>query len=173
MKKILVIQTASIGDVILATAVLEKLHRFFPHAELDFLVKSGMESLFTGHPFINQVVVWDKSGKQREFLRLIKQIRKAHYDLVVNMQRFTRTGLLTVLSGSKESAGFNKNPLSRFFTRSIPHEIGPGIHEIDRNQKLIADITDEKPDKPKLYTPPPGPLPSGREGEIIVSLCSQ
>ncbi len=161
MKKILVIQTASIGDVILATSVLEKLHCFFPDAELDYVVKKGMEGLFTGHPFINHVIVWDKSGKQREFLRLIKQIRKEQYDLVVNIQRFTRTGILTVLSGAKESAGFDKNPLSPFFSRSIPHEIGPGIHEIDRNQKLIADLTDEKPEKPRLYPPPPDqkPLP--------------
>ncbi len=164
MKKILLIQTASIGDVILATSVLEKLHRFFPDAELDYVVKKGMEELFTGHPFINQVIVWDKSGKQREFLRLIKQIRKEHYDLVVNIQRFTRTGILTVLSGAKESAGFDKNPLSRFFTRSIPHEIGTGIHETDRNQALIADLTDEKPEKPKLYPPPPDPLPRKGRG---------
>ena len=152
MRKILVIQTASIGDVILATAVLEKLHTYFPEAELDFLVKKGMEGLFTDHPFINKVIVWDKAGKQREFLRLIKQVRKNQYDLVVNIQRFTRTGLLTVLSGAKVSVGFDKNPLSHFFTRRVTHEIGPGIHETDRNQKLIADITDETSGKPRLYT---------------------
>ncbi|MBC8315314.1 MAG: glycosyltransferase family 9 protein [Bacteroidales bacterium] len=151
MKKILVIQTASIGDVILATAVLEKLRHYFPDAGLDFMVKKGMEELFRDHPFLNHVVVWDKSGKQKEFLKLIKQIRKEHYDLVVDIQRFTRTGLLTVLSRAKESVGFNKNPLSSFFTKSIPHEIGPDVHETDRNQKLIADITDEMPEKPRLY----------------------
>ena len=153
MKKILVIQTASIGDVILATAVLEKLHPYFPDADLDMMVKKGMEELFRDHPFLNQVIIWDKAGKQKEFLKLIKQIRKEHYDLVVDIQRFTRTGLLTVLSRAKESVGFDKNPLSRCFTRRIRHEIGPDIHETDRNQALIADLTNEKPEKPKLYPP--------------------
>ena len=39
MKKILIIQTASIGDVILATPVVEKLHHFFPEAKIDLLFK--------------------------------------------------------------------------------------------------------------------------------------
>ena len=42
---ILVIQTASIGDVILATPVVEKLHRFFPDSRIDLLVKKGNEGL--------------------------------------------------------------------------------------------------------------------------------
>jgi heptosyltransferase-2 len=41
--KILVIQTAFIGDVILATPVLEKLHRSFPGAAIDVLVRKGNE----------------------------------------------------------------------------------------------------------------------------------
>jgi len=41
--KILVIQTAFIGDAILATGVLEKLHRHFPESKIDFLVRKGNE----------------------------------------------------------------------------------------------------------------------------------
>ena len=151
MKKILVIQTASIGDVILATAILEKLHRFYPDTDLDLLVKQGMEPLFYRHPFIHRLLVWDKSNKYRNFFRLLREVRNEHYDLVINIQRFTLTGILTTLSGSKTTIGFDKNPLERFFTRSVPHEIGPGIHETDRNQALVAGLTDHKPEKPRLY----------------------
>ncbi|HAL65977.1 MAG: Heptosyltransferase-related protein, glycosyltransferase family 9 protein, partial [Bacteroidetes bacterium 38_7] len=52
MGKIILIQTASIGDVILTTPVLEKVHHYFPTASIDVLVKQGMESLFIQHPFI-------------------------------------------------------------------------------------------------------------------------
>ena len=54
-KKILLMQTAFIGDVILATSLLEKLHHHFPEAEIDFLVRKGNESLFKQHPFINKL----------------------------------------------------------------------------------------------------------------------
>jgi len=56
LNKILVIQTAFIGDVILATALLEKVHHYFPKAQIDFLLRKGNESLFQNHPFINQLL---------------------------------------------------------------------------------------------------------------------
>ena len=48
MQKFLVIQTAFIGDVVLATAIIEKLHQFFPDARIDFLVRKGNEALLAG-----------------------------------------------------------------------------------------------------------------------------
>lgn len=48
---ILIIQTAFIGDVVLATALLEQLHRCHPDAQIDFLVRRGNEGLLSGHPF--------------------------------------------------------------------------------------------------------------------------
>ena len=64
LKKILVIQTASIGDVILATPMLENLHLSFPESEIDLLVKKGYETLFTKHPFLHEVLIWDKKNRK-------------------------------------------------------------------------------------------------------------
>ena len=151
MHKILVIQTASIGDVILATPVIEKLHRFYPEARIDFLLKKGCEGLFKGHPFLNEVIAWDKKKKFSSFLPLLSEIRKKKYDVVVDIQRFALTGLLTAFSGSKSTIGFDKNPLSRFFSKKIGHEIREGIHEVNRNLSLIRDLTDDSFEKPQIY----------------------
>jgi len=61
LSKFLIIQTAYIGDVILATSVVEKLAAHYPAAQIDFLVRKGNESLLHGNPNINEVIVWDKS----------------------------------------------------------------------------------------------------------------
>ena len=45
--KFLIIQTAFIGDVILATALVEKLHRHYPEATIDFALRKGNEGLLT------------------------------------------------------------------------------------------------------------------------------
>jgi heptosyltransferase-2 len=162
--KFLIIQTAFIGDVVLATAIIEKLHQYFPDAQIDFLVRKGNEALLAGHPWLNEVLVWDKKeGKLKNLFRIGRLIRKRHYDKVINVQRFAATGLLTAFSGAKETIGFDKNPLSRFFTKRVPHIVSapvkPGssstsstpLHEIDRNQQLIKEFTDETPAKPRLY----------------------
>lgn len=155
MRKILIIQTASIGDVILATPVPEKLHVFFPEAEIDFLVKKGMEELFRDHPFLHEILIWDKKKrKNRNLFSLLKKIRKTKYDLVINLQRFGSTGILTGLSGAERRIGFKKNPFSFLFTEKFEHKIGDGTHEIERNLSLIASITDDSVQKPALYPTP-------------------
>ncbi len=159
MKQILIIQTASIGDVILATAILEKLHAFHPQVPIDILLKKGNESLFFGHPFIRKILIWDKKHhKKLNLLKLLFRIRSTKYDLVINLQRFFSTGFLTALSGAHQKIGFNKNPLSMFYTKRFPHSIGrkgqPYLHETQRNQLLITHLTDSIAAQPRLY-----PLP--------------
>jgi ADP-heptose:LPS heptosyltransferase len=173
VQKFLVIQTAFIGDVVLATALLEKLHDHFPDAQIDYLVRKGNEALLTNHPYLHEVLVWDKKKhKLKNLWRLIRRIRRTKYDKVINVQRFAATGLLTAFSGAKETIGFDKNPLSFLFTRKIPHIVSApaapppaqqspqpspinapaaSLHEIDRNQRLIAAFTDDQPAKPRLY----------------------
>jgi heptosyltransferase-2 len=152
MRKILVVQTASIGDVILATPVLEKLHLFFPSAAIDILLKKGTEQLFVGHPYLHEVLVWDKKNdKFRNFEKLMHRVRHSKYDLVVNLQRFFMTGLLTAFSGAGVKTGFDKNPLSFLFTSRTKHQIGTGMHEAERNLSLISSMTDSIFTPPRLY----------------------
>lgn len=153
MDKILLIQTASIGDVILATPVLEKLHFHFPKAKLDVLIKKGNEDLFAGHPFIHKLWIWNKSlDKYKNYYRLLVEIREERYDTVVNLQRFASSGFLTIYSGAKLKVGFNKNPFSLFFNKRYRHTIKNGdLHEVDRNQNLLSTFTDYSRFKVKLY----------------------
>ena len=153
MRKYLVIQTASIGDVILATPVIEKLHQHFPHAHIDLLLKKGNESLFKGHPFLHKVLIWDKkTDKYKNFRNILHTIRDTDYDGVINLQRFASTGFLTASSGAIQKIGFNKNPFSLFFTKRIKHTIREGNrHEVERNLDLVRSITDKSSFPIKLY----------------------
>eukprot|EP00611_Tribonema_gayanum_P026556 TRINITY_DN6355_c0_g1_i4.p1 TRINITY_DN6355_c0_g1~~TRINITY_DN6355_c0_g1_i4.p1 ORF type:complete len:105 (+),score=6.41 TRINITY_DN6355_c0_g1_i4:562-876(+) len=103
MQRILVIQTAFIGDVVLATGLLEKLHQRFPDAIIDIAVRKGNESLFIEHPFLQTIHIWDKrKNKYKHLLQLLFSIRKQKYDIVVNVQRYMATGFLTAFSGAKK-----------------------------------------------------------------------
>lgn len=154
MKHFLIIQTASIGDVILVTPVIETLHFHFRDCIIDVLIKKGNESLFAGHPFIRNVIIWDKgSRKYSNLLSITGRIRKARYDVVINCQRFASSGLITVLSGAEKKFGFKKNPFSLLFSGKYPHRIGvkPYIHEVDRNLQLLSSFCTSTIRFPKLY----------------------
>lgn len=152
MKRFLIIQTAFLGDAVLASGLLEKLHAFFTDAEIDLVVRRGNEGLFNGHPFLRKLYVWDKrQGKTRALFRLIRELRGSEYDHIINCQRFLSTGLMTVLAHGTEKIGYEKNPLSIGFTRSVPHVIGDGRHEMDRLNALIEHLTDGTRPLPRLY----------------------
>ena len=150
--KFLVIQTAFIGDTILASAVIEKLSRYYPDGTIDFVLRKGNEGLFNQDPRLHNIYVWDKQNKKyTNLIKLVKNLRKTSYDYIINLHRHAASGFLTTFAKASKKHGFAKNPFSLFFTDKFPHEIGNGDHETERNQTLIAGITTPAPLRPKLY----------------------
>ena len=151
-KNILVIQTAFIGDAILASSLLEKLHSWFPKANISILVRKGNESIYENHPFLKQLLVWNKKeNKFKNLFGILSQIRKNKYDCVINCHRYASSGFLAAFSGARHTAGFKENPFSFMFNFNTKHIIGNGMHETERYNQLIEDFTDTIVFKPKLY----------------------
>ena len=152
MKKILIIQTAFVGDVILATVLIENLKITFPEVSIDFLLRKGNQKLFDNHPKLNKIYAWDKeTNKYKNLIGLVKVIRSNNYDAVINLQRFAASGLITALSGAKIKIGFSKNPFSFAYTKSYKHQIGNNTHEVKRNNLLLEIICDTPIERPALY----------------------
>ena len=155
MKKFLIIQTSFIGDVVLATSLVEKLKSHYPYSSIDILLRKGNEAILKNNPHVRRVIVWDKKEyKYWNYFDVLKRIRKENYDHLINLHRFFSSGLLTVFSNAKETIGFDKNPCSFFFTKKIKHQIGLNknpIHEVGRNLLLIRHLTDNQLFRPKIY----------------------
>ena len=152
MKKILLIQTAFLGDVILATPVIEELKRIFPSASIDVLVKKGNESLLSNNPYCHNVFTFNKKeGKVKELIRLTRLIRSNNYDLAINLHRFGSSGMLMLLSKAKLKYGFQKNPFSFVYTKKFEHQIGNGQHEVERNLSVIKEFGAKEKCRPSLF----------------------
>lgn len=152
MKQFLIIQTAFLGDAVLVTSIVEKLHAFYPDAAIDLVVRKGNDGLFKDHPFLHKLYVWDKGqGKTKALFGLISELRKTQYDHIINAQRFFSTGLMTILARGKEKVGYDKNPFSFLFSKKVKHVIGDGRHEVDRLNALIEHLTNGTRPLPRLY----------------------
>ncbi len=157
MQRFLIIQTAFIGDVVLATAIAEKLYAFYPEASLDFMIRKGNEALLAGHPFLGHLYIWDKKkNKLKNLWKIAREVRKARYTQVINLHRHAASGFVTWYSGAKEKRGFDKNPFSWCYTKTANHffsgpEDAQYLHETARNHLLIDDLTDSVSAKPRLY----------------------
>lgn len=153
MKRILIIQTAFIGDVILATALIESVRAYLPGVKIDFVVRKGNESLLVNNPHIEKIIIWDKQqGKYRSLIQTIQEIRKQPYDLVINLQRYASSGLMVWRSKANKKIGYSNNPLSFCFSKKLKHDLNSGLHEIERNLKLAQlSLPDLVLHKPSLY----------------------
>lgn len=157
----LVIQTAFIGDAILASCLLEKLHHHYPDAKLSLLVRGGNEGLYRDHPYLHELFVWNKKeNKLSNLIKMAMTIRKRKFDCVINCHRYASSGFMISFSGAKHSAGFKQNPFSFLYNFSVKHRFEEGLHEIDRYHELLSDFCDTQRFKPKLY-------PSAKDAEHI------
>jgi ADP-heptose:LPS heptosyltransferase len=147
--QILIIQTAFLGDLILSTALIEKLKKIYPDSSIDILIKKGNEKVLNHHPEIRNIFLFDKGSKFNSFLKNIKEIRSFNYDLSINLHKHFSTGLFSLLLKAKQKIGFSKNPLSVFYSKKYPYQWE--IHEINRIQSLIEHSGYTEISKPKLY----------------------
>jgi heptosyltransferase-2 len=168
IRKYLVIQTAFIGDVILALPVAQYLRKTDATAEIHFLVRKGNEDLLINHPAIDRVWTWDKSDKKYiKLLKVIFKLRHHAFDTVFNLHRFASSGLITCLVRANQKIGFSKNIFSFCYSKKYPHQISDMsdnriVHEVERNLSLLG--LNQSIIKPRLF---PGIAETSRIKEII------
>lgn len=153
-KTILIIQTAFIGDTILASHFARAVKDMYPNAKIHFFLRKGNESVIQGLPTIEKTWVWDKQGgKTRNLFKLISELRGIKFDMVFNLHRHFNSGLVAALMKSPVKIGFRQNPLSFFYTQKINHQIPDprGWHEVQRNLELIPG--QKIVDNQKIYKP--------------------
>lgn len=148
--RILIIQTAFLGDVILITPMLRELKMANPGAEIDVLVRKGNESLLSNNPHLSKLFIWDKKRKIASLFENLFAIRERKYDEVICVQRYFNAGFLATFSMGKKLTGFSQNPWSFMFHNKMKHELQGGKHEVDRNlaliQHLVAQAQNRRPE---------------------------
>jgi heptosyltransferase-2 len=142
-KRILIIQTAFIGDVILTTPLAKNLKQVFPRSHLSFLLIPETKNCLENNPHLDEILVYDKRKKWGlgEFLRLLNKIKNREFDLAIIPHRSLRSALLAYLSGIKQRVGFDKSAGSVLLTRKIAYL--DNVHEVDRNLSLLSDLGSE------------------------------
>lgn len=128
------------------------MHDEFPEAHISLLVRKGNEGIYNSHPFLKEVLIWDKqSSKYKNLFKLLFKIRKSKYDMVINCHRYASSGFLTAFSGAKHKAGFKQSVFSYLLDYAPKHSFIVGEHEINRYHKLVEDFASKKVFKPKIY----------------------
>ena len=86
--KILIIQTAFLGDVVMITPLIQATKELFPSAKIDVLVIPQTKEVLDNNPFIENILMFDKRKNNIfSFIKTIMQLRKNKYDLAISIGR--------------------------------------------------------------------------------------
>ena len=103
--KILLIQLRRIGDVMMCTPAVRSVRKAYPDAVIHFLTESPSDQVLQYNPFINKIIKLQKDSPFADKLKLISQLRKEKYDLVIDFHNNPSSGWFTFLSGAKKRVG--------------------------------------------------------------------
>ncbi len=137
-KGILILQTAFLGDVILATPLIKGIKRVFPKARLTVVVIPQCRELVEG--LCDQVITIDKkSGGSSAWSAITLQIADSNIGIAFIPHRSFRSGRLVKDTGVPVRIGFAKGGGRFFHTLALPYEYG--IYEGHRNLSLLTPFT--------------------------------
>jgi lipopolysaccharide heptosyltransferase I len=129
--RILLIKPSALGDVVHTIPVLVKLRARYPRARIDWLITPENADIVRCHPALSNVVLFarrdfSKPGHRWRatvaFRDLLKQIRRAKYDLIVDMHGQMRSAFFALISGAGVRIGFDR-PIKFSRTISAEHDL--------------------------------------------------
>jgi heptosyltransferase-2 len=115
-QRILLVNLAHIGDVLLTTPAIAAVRARFPQAHVAMLVAPWSREVVAHNPRLNEVIAyraswWDRSRGSpywapREFFALVRELRQKHFDWVINFKSFFQENLAFALAGIPRRVGY-------------------------------------------------------------------
>ncbi len=122
-ERVLIILLGAIGDVVRALPLLGRMRRAWPHAHIAWAVEPKSKPMLEGHPWLDQLIVYDRRRAPWSFAPLLWRVRAERFDLVVDLQRHLKSGVISIASGAPDRIGFaapNTKEFNHYFsTRQI------------------------------------------------------
>ncbi len=126
--KVLLIRLRLIGDVVFTTPIPRALKRAFPGARVSYLVERSAAAVVAGSPHLDEVIVVDRprgAARVAEDVRLAWRLRRARYDVVIDLHGGPRSSWLTWASGAPQRIGYATPGRGWMYTRTVerPREL--------------------------------------------------
>ena len=147
--RVLVIQTAFLGDVVLTTPLFRAVKEHWPECHLAALVIPETAPILAGLPTVDEVIPYDKrAGGAGEFRRIIGKVRGERFDVVLSPHRSVRSGTIAWLSGARRRIGYRESASPFYYSERVRRP--PDRHETGRILALAEALgiegTNPRPD---------------------------
>ena len=121
MKRILIIRTDRIGDVVLSTPVITAARKAYPDAYIAVMVSSQAKDIVKGNPCINEVIIYDKKGVFHA-LRFANWLREKKFELSLILHSTNRVNLIAFLAKIPKRAGYARGKMDFLLTDKLEYK---------------------------------------------------
>jgi predicted lipopolysaccharide heptosyltransferase III len=148
--KILLIRPRLIGDVVFTTPAIRALRRRFPDAWISYLVESEAAPVLRNNPHLNEVLVAPRPRgwhRWRGDLSLARQLRRARFDLVIDLHGGPRSSWLAWATRAPKRIGYDVVGRGWMYTTRVhrPRELRPR-HSVQNQWDLLGPLGIDPPD---------------------------
>ncbi len=124
-KRILIVLLGAIGDVIRALPVLGRLRQSYPEAYIAWAVEPVVTPLLVNHPALNEVIVYQRNRGLLAFFPFLWAVRQRRFDLVLDLQRHFKSGLVSFCSRAPVRLGFHRRNAKEVNWLFSTHRLAP------------------------------------------------
>jgi heptosyltransferase-1 len=107
-EKVLLNRYSAMGDVLRVMPYAKALKDAYPNIHLTWFVCNPWDELVRCQPYVDEVIVWEQSARNLNFIKAISEIRKRKFDILLCFQGTDRGALLSLLSGIPVRVGAHR-----------------------------------------------------------------
>ena len=147
--RVLIVKVSSLGDIIHTLPAITDARRARPDIIFDWVVEENFVEVPSWHPAVDRVIPvafrrWRKKPFRSlggiEFKKFKDDIKREHYDLVIDAQGLIKSGIISRLSrgltvGLSDSTV--REPLATLFYNKV-YSVPKTEHAVDRVRQLFS-----------------------------------
>ena len=140
-RRILIVRTDRIGDVILTLPMARALKERYPDASIAMLIRQYTSELVSDHTAVDRMLLYDENGQLHPFFHLVRLLRKEQFDIVFHTYPRFRLALMMWFAGIPVRVGTGYRWYSFLFNRRVyEHRKDAKRHELEYNLNLLSAI---------------------------------
>lgn len=132
LRRILIVLHGSVGDVTRALPLANLIRRRYPQAKISWSIEPAAFPLVEHHSTVDEVVLFDRSHWWKSLGPFFKRIRAERFDLVLDLQRLLKSGMISWWSGAPYRLGFHRYDAKEFNWLFNNHHIPAAGNDVSK-----------------------------------------
>lgn len=131
-----------LGDLVMATPVLQDLKSHYPNARITAMCQSNVAALLKNNPYIDEIYSYKKpSGwvHRRQHLEIIESIRRGDYDLGVLLTNSISSAWWFWRGNVRNRIGYATNLRSFLLNKAVPFPEAKNIQHLVITYKMLLE----------------------------------